>query len=437
MASNVSENLSAQYNSYHLNNYLIHLNNLWKKKNLRKHIQKDALIKSLSEYQLQMLVDKHQVDVNILDRGEQFKFNHDNYNDWLSFIKNFSSHQTIESHTLMQKNEGFSLTNSIKNTISSINGQRLDHGVWSRNLVEVLILFLGVTTPELSQLIKIVSLCNGYASYGFYIARGGLDAICGIKHLAFKNDVYDEHGLTLADRFAFQSEQRYQRFINDICLWAPVNFLTFHYLKGTGTLGLVGNALTVVLLVGDMSLSMYVYQHKKKQFAMIQNNVKKTLKAKGISDKDIAFYLKGLQEVHAQEQEKLEYTIYYQLCLVLFFSLLLVNSTPCLLIASISIFLLQILMNEKDFYLDLVHAPEGSPEAMVLQFKMLMKLLEHIIVPAVFIFAGLVVMPMLANPSPWLFLLACVAVDSLVLYASNQITENFENSVNTKALKAS
>ena len=136
--------------------------------------------------------------------------------------------------------------------------------------------------------------------------------------------------------------------------------------------------------------------------------------------------MKGLRQAHEQDLEKIRYTMYYQISLVIAFSILLMNFTPCLLGGAISIFLLQILMNEKDLYLELKNAKQGSPEANVLKFQMSMKLLEHVLVPSIFIFAGLVVMPMLANPSVWMIFLGCSIFSGLVLKASDEICKAYE-----------
>ncbi|MDQ5884591.1 MAG: hypothetical protein QG556_931 [Pseudomonadota bacterium] len=392
MAANTRDN----YLSYHQNSYFSELN-----ESLLNHLSESnsALFSIAKKNHIQLLNKKHEIDC-LLNRKNEIQKN----------IAQFEKYGEPVSDIYT----GISITNSVKDTITQMNNPRLDHAVWSRNMAEVMILFLGVSTPELSRLLALISVINGYASYGFYVVRGGIDLAVGVSHVL--DTKLDELGIDQNDRFQFQKEQRYGRITNDIALWAPVNFTTFHYLYGPGFLGFLGTVLTVALLVGDTLLTYVVYRHKESQFQEF---------FKSIEDEA---YKSELKKIHDEQQEKLFYTMVYQGLLVASFSLFLANTLPFILTGSIAICILQVLFKEKDLYLDLLKTKAGSNEEFVIQAKMFISLLEHLSIPAIFLVAGLVVMPMLPGISPLLILLGCCAVSALMMKASADLSAHVENS---------
>lgn len=394
----VSNSIKDYYLRYHQNCYFLELN-----QSLLQRLNDDKLKSKVLEKHLEFLKQKHDIDV-LLNRKDEIKKN----------IIQFKQYDQSVTETP----PGFSVTNYIKDTISQVNNPRLDHAVWSRNLAEVLILFLGVTSPELSRLLALISLINGFASYGFYVIRGGIDFTVGGSHVI--NTSLEKHGITLSDRINFQSEQRYYRVINDIALWAPVNFATFHYLYGAGFWGLFGTGLTVALLVGDALLNIMVYRHKQAQFDKIYQ---------ALNDE---VYKAEFKKIHDEQQEKLFYTIVYQVLLVVSFSLFLMNTLPYILAGSIAICVLQILLKEKDLFLDFLKARSGSDEAFIIQMKMLINLIEFLTIPSIFLVAGLFVMPILPTVSPILILLVCCAATALVMQASAALSKHVEENYSSK-----
>lgn len=434
-----SIDLKSKFQGYHLNLYFIQLNETYLKKTTSPSTK-------MIESHAKMLADKHIIDVTFLSRHGEYKANLERYANCVnlgapdsltSYLKSLTDNEeAIKQLAFLEflKNkdstpviyEPYSITNSIKNTITAINNPRLDHAVWSRNLAEILILFLGVSTPQLSQLLKAIALCNGFASYGFYVLRGGLDAACGIKNLVH-TDKYEEAKITAEDQFKFQAEQRYQRFTNDILLWAPVNFLTFHYLVGSGQLGMIGNLLTVALLVGDLCLAVYGYYHKVHQFELISQEITKQRDACEKDSQDyteLNKYLKELTIIHEKDLEQLRYQLFYQAALVVAFSVLLINTLPCMLGSLITIFILQLFLNVKDLYLQW-RDEENKNERTILIFQMFMKLFEHLMIPGLFIAVGLFVMPLVPAMSPFLIFAACAMMSVNLLQFTNYITNLF------------
>lgn len=391
MVANTRDN----YRYYHQNCYFIELN-----ESLLNHLgENHALYSTVKANHIEYLLKKNEIDL-LLNRKDEIKKN-------LKLLEKYGKPQPFFA-------PGISVTNYVKDTISQMNNPRLDHAVWSRIMAEVMILFLGVSVPELSRLLAIISLINGFASYGFYVVRGGVDFAVGVSHVL--DEKLDNQGIDRDDRIHFQAEQRYYRFINDIALWAPVNFITFHYLNGPGLLGFLGTGLTVALLIGDALLTYVVYQHKQSQFEKIYES---------IQDED---YKAEFKKIHDEQQQKLFYTLVYQNLLVASFSLFLANTMPFIMAGSIAICVLQVLLKEKDLFLDLLKTKAGTNEAFVIEAKMLITFLEHLSIPAIFLVAGLVVMPMFSGISPVMIFLSCCVMSALMMKLSTDLSKYVENS---------
>lgn len=455
MAAN-NNSLKEKFKSYHLNQYELQLSQSFSSKSIL-----------ILDRRLQMLADKHTIDLKFTNRKNEFKSNLERYVDCLyqKYLNDkdkneisFTQYRDILKQDLLQSSEAekqlaylnalkdkkvnssskeykyepYSVTNHVKNTISAINNPRLDHAVWSRSLVEIIIFSAQVSAPQLSLLLKAVALLNGFASYGFYVVRGGIDALVGAKNLLSK-DIYKDNQIEFSDRFYFQVEQRYQRIINDLPLWAPVNYLTFHILVGNGPLGMAGNILTVALLVADFALAFYGYCHKVSQFKKIEQKIKSDIVATENKENKQALeeYLNEIRNVHLKDLEQLRYQLFYQAALVIAFSVLIVNTVPCMLTAGVTIFLLQLFLNEKDLYLQLKDETNAK-ERLVLLFKMFMKLFEHLMVPGIFVLVGLLVMPLLPALNIWLVLIATATITYNMLQLTHYITNLYSDYISGK-----
>ena len=296
----------------------------------------------------------------------------------------------------------FSSTAWVKDNITACNSIRLDHGVWSRNLIAT-VLLIGYAAPQLAQLIQVLALLNALCSFTFYFIRGGLELMCGIKH-AFGTQA------TLQDRIYFQIEQRYQTIVNDLILWAPINLTTAYFLFGMG-----GDLLTLALLVADLAVCVAVYYHKKNLFE----------RAKVLAENDAAL-ITLLENEHKKELNKLESRIGYHALLVVLFACIIPNILPLSITALSLIVLLQLVYNLKDLFFEYKQTPDDRDKNILL-FKMAMKSIEFISLPLFFILMGLVVMPLLANPSPWMFLAICILCSALFLQSSKAFTNYVES----------
>lgn len=345
------------FNNYHQNAYFI---DLYKEANVASPLIKDRLI--------ELLIEKNLVDLKLYRKDE--------------IKKNFSFYATLDSDNHLDdfsQQVEFSHSNSFKNLISDINSHRLDM-VWSRTFIEVLIMALNTSAPELSKLLQFIAIINGVTSYAFYCARGGVDLVVGLKGLKLSDE-----DITFQESLAFQWRQRYYRICNDLVLWAPVNYLTFQVL--TGDLKFYGDVITAVLLAGDFILSTIKIWEKISTFNKIYAFEQQRLKKLNLSEEEINVYLTDLKNKHAQKL-KLDYAfLMYQFFLIVAFIVLCSSPTPFMLIGAISCFLLQLVVNQIESLIKLSQMTEGY---LIQQeyIKMFGRLCLQLAIPALFLVGG-------------------------------------------------
>ena len=435
-----STNISSDFRNYHRNHYYLELNNAWISSLIGNNLteeEKNVQVVIL-EFIKNKLQTKNQIDELLLDRKTQIHANSlklDEINSRLFELQNTDKTQQAK------KPHQIAYTTSLKDCISEVNAHRLDM-VWSRTFIEVMISFFGSTVPELKSLIAIIALANGFASYGFYLLRGGVDALPAIKHM-LPHEKYDEHGITLLDRLAFQTEQRYQRIINDLVLWAPVNFITFHYWTGNGWLGFAGNLLTAVLLLGDYSLNYYVYYDKIRQF----NLITKELEAQFSSNPYFKSYHQALKFAHEKALSNIDFEMKYQLCLVAAFIVLwspfCLNSMIFTVIGAVACFGLQLFVNQRQIYLN--YAQETCEnQKKIMFYEGLNRLLVQLAIPLLYLVTGLCIMPMFPMISAsMMFVLSTTLIamlvkindDCLALYKAQNKTDSMIDEIQTSVKK--
>jgi len=503
---------SDNFKNYHAKAYLIELVYHSTESNKYKNILID------------FIKEKNEVD-KALNRKNELNKN----KEYLKQLGNIREYEPV-----------FSSTAWVKDHITACNSIRLDHGVWSRNLIAT-VLLIGYAAPQLAQLIQVLALLNALCSFTFYFIRGGLELMCGIKH-------------AFGTQATLQIEQRYQTIVNDLILWAPINLTTAYFLFGMG-----GDLLTLALLVADLAVCVAVYYHKKNLFErakvladhdykLIEFLVKKkdeelksllkqkkddkllrlleqekddelisllvknkddellrlleqkkddelisllvknkddellslleqkkddelisllvknkddeliSLLVKNKDDELISLLVKNkddellsllvknkddellslleqkkddelirlLEQEHKKELNKLESRIGYHALLVVLFACIIPNILPLSITALSLIVLLQLVYNLKDLFFEYKQTHKDRDQNILL-FKMVMKSIEFISLPLFFILMGLVVMPLLANPSPWMFLAMCILFSALFLQASKAFTSYVES----------
>lgn len=400
-----------EFKSYHRNHYFLDLNDAWISEcNSRDDFspaEKQFRVKILNHLAQQLLI-KNSVDGHLLDRKEHIKANAEK----LGLINEALTNLDAPIFPSISQNNNTAYTTSLKRNISEVNSHRLDM-VWSRAFIETIIKLYGFAVPELKSLIAIIALVNGLASYGFYVVRGGADALPGLLHL-FPHEKYDQINVTLWDRLAFQTEQRYQRIINDLVLWAPVNYITFRYWTGDGWLGFAGNLLTAVLLIGDYSLNCYVYYDKIRQY----NKIIEDLETKFNGNPYFEEYKFALRSAHEKTLDNIKFETNYQIALVVAFILLwspfCVNSMIFTVLGAAACFGLQLFINQRNMYLNYTQETCEN-QKQIMFYEGLNRLFVQLLIPSLYLVTGLFIMPMLPMVSaPVMFAFSTAVIATLV-----------------------
>ena len=160
------------------------------------------------------------------------------------------------------------ITTKIREWMGDVNGRRL-YWVWGGGLLSTVISMLpddfnnkqqalsGVTAP---------SPITGYMSWILYYARFGLNLGLLLKHTIQGPWMsQEERTIPWQERFKTQWEQRKFALLND-SIWATANMICFLWLVGEGLLGYLGNAMTLGLLLMDVSLTVWRFQEDKTQY---------------------------------------------------------------------------------------------------------------------------------------------------------------------------
>lgn len=311
----------------------------------------------------------------------------------------------------------FSFSKTIQDNSSTFNSHRLDL-IWSRNLIETIIMVANINLPSLNLYLQAIATTNGYLSYILYIVRGGTDVVNLLKHVflpeANLQKFYDEKNISYWEKFTVQWGLRYSRIMNDIVLWAPVNSITFHLLYGEGALGIAGGFLTLLLLIGDFQMTRIAKQTHEQYF-------QKILKEVG-EEADQGDLIKQ----HQKTMRNFDFVLNYQIALITSFACIVLASLcgssgmPILLVASISCFISQIVINLKDEYLEL-NDEQDKEKINNLYLKISKRIFIQLAIPASVLVIGISLIPLLPT-LPVVFLLAANTFIAMQLI---QLTNNF------------
>jgi len=156
---------------------------------------------------------------------------------------------------IAEKMEEFSRgkTSVIKKWMGDFNGRRL-YWVWGGGFLRAIIEALPKElAANADKQLSIPNPFTGYLSWTLYYTRLGIEVGLLLKH-TFKGPWMSEEEAEIPqwERFKTQWEQRKFSILNDF-LWGIANMACFFFLKGPGRLGIVGNAITLGLLVFDIT----------------------------------------------------------------------------------------------------------------------------------------------------------------------------------------
>lgn len=166
--------------------------------------------------------------------------------------------------------EGAGKTEVIRNWMNEINGLRL-YWVWGGGLLNTVLSMLPddfANTPQAQQGVAAPAPITGYMSWILYYARFGINLALLLKH-TFKGPWMsdEEKNLPIStwDRFKTQWDQRKFALLND-SIWGVANMVCFFWLTGGGMLGYYGNIATALLLLMDVTLTVWKFYEESTQY---------------------------------------------------------------------------------------------------------------------------------------------------------------------------
>lgn len=185
-------------------------------------------------------------------------------------------------------------TKTIKEAMGWFNEKRL-YWVWGSQFLKTFIQLLPddfFNSAEASRTIRTPDPYTGCLSWGLYYFRFSLNLFLLLKHTISHPWMSDEEKKTpWTERFLTQWDQRKFTLLND-SIWATGNLICFFWLTGA-TLGAWGDALTLALLVFDITMTLWDYEEQKTKFnkemlAYDTDIAELKLKIKGLKEEDSA-----------------------------------------------------------------------------------------------------------------------------------------------------
>lgn len=214
-------------------------------------------------------------------------------------------------------------TKTIKDFMGALNEKRL-YWVWGSGFLKTVISLLPEDffhANQASGAIKTPDPYTGCLSWTLYYFRFSLNLFLLLKHTLKGPWMSEEEAKTpWYKRFQTQWAQRKFTLLND-SLWGSANLLCFFWLNGKSALGTTGDALTVVLLIFDISMAIWDFEEQKTQFNkqilqydndlnelyQLKNSLELNDNAEGdiIDEEKKSAQLKQVQmQIHALEREK-------------------------------------------------------------------------------------------------------------------------------------
>ena len=159
-------------------------------------------------------------------------------------------------------------TKTIKAAMGAFNEKRL-YWVWGSGLIKTMLELLPDSLEHLGQAkdtIKYPDPYTGALSWGLYYFRFSLNLSLLLKHTIQGPWMSEEEKSTpWTERFLTQWDQRKFTLLND-SVWATGNLVCYFWLTGPGTMGTLGDALTLALLIFDISLAVWEYVEEQTRY---------------------------------------------------------------------------------------------------------------------------------------------------------------------------
>lgn len=199
-------------------------------------------------------------------------------------------------------------TKSLKEHMGAFNGKRL-YWVWGSSLLKSILEILPSDTSNLDSAkssIRTPDPYTGVISWALYYFRFSLDLSLLLKH-TIKGPWMDaeEQQTPWTQRFITQWNQRKFTLLND-SVWATGNLLCFFWLTGAGTLGAWGDALTLALLIFDITLTVWEFSEEQTKYNKEIEGYEKDIQK---LNQKMALLKKQAAEDTEKQKKELEYQI--------------------------------------------------------------------------------------------------------------------------------
>jgi membrane protein insertase Oxa1/YidC/SpoIIIJ len=159
---------------------------------------------------------------------------------------------------------------STKEFLGKLNEKRL-YWVWGSVFLKTVLSALPQSfynTQQAGNVVKAPDPYTGTLSWALYYFRFSLNLFMLLKHTIkgpWMDKDSDEYKQTWQQRFLSQWSQRKFVLLND-SLWGTSNLLGFFWLNGKGALGTAGDAITIVLLVFDLLVTLWDFAEQQTQY---------------------------------------------------------------------------------------------------------------------------------------------------------------------------
>ena len=159
-------------------------------------------------------------------------------------------------------------TKTIIEAMSSLNEKRL-YWVWGSSLLKTVLEIMPpdfFNADQAKQVVRTPDPYTGCLSWTLYYFRFSLNLGLLLKHtISGPWMSKEEKSIPWTERFQTQWAQRKFTLLND-SLWGICNMASFFWLTGKGLLGTMGDLLTIVLLVFDISVSLWDFEEQKTKY---------------------------------------------------------------------------------------------------------------------------------------------------------------------------
>ncbi|WP_412755578.1 hypothetical protein [Legionella longbeachae] len=208
----------------------------------------------------------------IIKSPEQAELNQDKPLKYLGWVVGHELGQKMVDWTDTKTEKG--TTKTIKEYMGSLNEKRLNW-VWESTFLKTVIDLIPKDHPNAGQAAQVIRYPDPYTgtlSWALYYARFALNLSLLLKHTIKGPWMSEEEAkMPWYERFQTQWDQRKFSLLND-SLWGTANLVCFFWLTGKSVLGTWGDALTVALLIFDISIAVWDFEEQKTKYnkAMLQ-----------------------------------------------------------------------------------------------------------------------------------------------------------------------